>query len=197
LPAQRERLQQQQRRDVDEPDEPDSGQNVTLPAGPVLEDGVRTLIDLLRQFPGTSQVASEVCCALARIASVNSAAILPVLSDCQAGDTLLAVAAYFTEDTQVLRDAAVALGVLGGAGRVLSLMQAAPNMYAVQLAGCCALAEMRRMGFEFPNTSEQQAAVEVVQRVRDTFASQTHLQLLAQAELTLGLIQQVPSDVNH
>jgi len=156
--------------------------------GPVLENGIVSLVELLQLFPASSKVASAVCCALVRIAAANATGILPVLRACKAGDTLLAVIERFAEDEAVLGDAAVALGALGGAGALLQFMSSAQHCPLAQLAACTAVAEMCRMGLSFASTEECAAVGAAIRCVQTSFATQEHWRLQAQAELALGLI---------
>lgn len=148
---------------------------------------VRSLLWLLEEFPECSEIASEVCCALVKIASVAAGNLLAVLMACRAGNILVGVIAHFQEDAQVMADAAIALGVLGGMIRVVELMCMAPKDHAMQLAGCKAFTEIRRMGLDFVDGKERQAAVAAVQRALEA-RPEWHLQ----AQLAMGLLAEPP-----
>mmetsp|Transcript_60125 Transcript_60125/g.169592 ORF Transcript_60125/g.169592 Transcript_60125/m.169592 type:complete len:593 (-) Transcript_60125:152-1930(-) len=190
LPAHREQHLQEQDREMQEGPRRRASRPAK-PEGPVLEDGLASLLELLRQFPASSQVASEVCCTLVRVTATSSSSVLPILGSFHAGDLLLAVVRRFENNVAVMRDAAVALGVLGGAQWVLDLLRAAPGSYVVQLAGCRALTEVCRMGVEFPSPEVHTAAVEAVRRAQGSFTSQQSWQLQAEAEVALGYIMPV------
>merc|ERR1712129_572034 len=152
------------------------------------ENGIVSLLELLPQFPASSKLASAVCCALVRIAAANATGILPILRSCQAGDTLLAVIERFAKDEAVLGDAAVALGVLGGAGALLQFMSSAQHCPLAQLAACTAVVEMCRMGLSFASTEECAAVGAALRCVQTVYSTQQHWRLQAQAEMALGLI---------
>eukprot|EP00747_Dinoflagellata_sp_TGD_P058852 gnl/TRDRNA2_/TRDRNA2_151311_c1_seq1.p1 gnl/TRDRNA2_/TRDRNA2_151311_c1~~gnl/TRDRNA2_/TRDRNA2_151311_c1_seq1.p1 ORF type:complete len:618 (+),score=104.21 gnl/TRDRNA2_/TRDRNA2_151311_c1_seq1:191-2044(+) len=180
LPIQQKRLQQQ--------DQPMVRPEFSDPEGPVLEDGIRSLVGVLRRFPASSKLASEVCSSLVKIAASSSGGILQILQECGVRDALLELMSRFRGSTKVMAEAVVALGVLGGVDMVIQLMDAWPEMYSVQLSGCHAIVEMHRMSLLSLAPVQREAVERTIGRAQDTFRSTFSARPLQEkAALALGI----------
>lgn len=183
LPSQLERrqLRQQQQSQPQQWDDPE---------GPLLEDGVSSMLASMSSFPSCSSLACEVCTAVVRITAHSpKQETQQVLAAFRASYVVLDVLRGFHEDVEVLRMAVLALAVLGGLARVLELMHAAQENHSVQLAGCQALVEVMRRGYEFQSAQELQATELAVQKATQVFSPHDPAcRLQSQAELALGFI---------
>mmetsp|Transcript_79103 Transcript_79103/g.255687 ORF Transcript_79103/g.255687 Transcript_79103/m.255687 type:complete len:746 (-) Transcript_79103:113-2350(-) len=153
-----------------------------------LEEGVHSLLGALRHYQYKADVATEVCCALVSVYIAKGPGVMPVLSTCRAGDALVDVVRRFPNNSEVLGDAAVALGALYGFKQVLDLLRSSPGNLAVQQAGCRALAELCRMNLCFASEEERKAAEDAARATQAAYPGQERWQLQAQIEVTLGLI---------
>merc|ERR1712048_970349 len=159
------------------------------PNGPVLENGLRCLVDLLVSYPHAPILASEVCRALVRIKACGSSAAATmnsILASIGVGSIIHEVVQRFPDKSDVLEDAAMAMGVLEGPAPVIQFMRSNSNSLPVQLAGCCALSEMWRMGVSgFANFQTLEDICATVRVAHAAFPSQEAMHLHRQAEVLL------------
>jgi len=170
------------------------------PSGPVLEDGLVALAGLLRQFPNSAPLAAQVCRALVRIrvvwatqkAAGRDEALLSILASYNVGDALLKVAQRFPENADVINEATLAVGVLGGFGQVVELMRARPGCLVAQQAGCRAISEMCRLGAAAAGQEAVGLARAAVLHAQSSFHGQFGASSLqTRAEVALGLLGSV------
>merc|ERR1712187_75341 len=160
--------------------------------GPVLEKGFRCLFDLLASFPQSAFLASEVCRALVRIKACGSPAATTmnsILATIGVGGIMYELVQRFSDNSEVLEDAAMAMGVLEGPAPVLQFMCSNSNSLHAQVAGCCALSEMWRMGVAgFTKFQSLEEICTTVRRAQANFPSQQAMHLHARAEVLVGML---------
>jgi hypothetical protein len=158
----------------------------------LIETSINSILRVLKDFPQSAMLASEVCRALTQAVAGHGCTdvILPILAASGAGADLLALVHNFPEDLQVTCDASVAIGILGGLPKISEFMRVASGSHVMQLGGCRAFVELCRLGCRFQTIVERDAALHAVYSAPNAFSKCEHTRLREQVELAAGLVSQ-------